>query len=83
MCSSTSLTLRGRPTFTGTTDIGNSTEFRSAKIGTIFECGTKRSAHIVVATERTTRLTHQQLVIALRVAVVRNVEPIARQLPES
>ncbi len=33
--SSTNRTLRGRPTLIGTTDIGNSTELRSGKIGTL------------------------------------------------
>lgn len=72
MCSSTSRTLRGRPTFTGTTDIGNSTELRKARIGTVFACGTNRSAHIVPESEPTTRLSGQQLVIAKLMAVVRN-----------
>jgi len=55
---------------TGTTDIGKSTELRNAKIGTVFVCGTNRSAHIVPDTEPTTRSSSQQLVIAKPVAVV-------------
>ena len=33
--SSTSRTLRGRPTLIGTTDMGKSTEFRSGRMGTL------------------------------------------------